>query len=125
MRNDSVADARQLGMLFALVSLILHFWKGWHEAAVAAAVFLAVAFFLPKVLIPLDKAWRWMGEILGRVVGSVLLSVLFFVFLTPLSLLRRAFGSSGLELNFDDPAASFWVERKDETPDPKTWERQF
>jgi hypothetical protein len=65
---------------------------------------------------PLHRAWFWLGEFLGKVVGSVLLSLLFICFLTPLALLRRLFGKHAIETRFrEGDRPTYWVEHGRQT----------
>ena len=61
----------------------------------------------------------------GATVLSALLSVAFFVVLTPIGLLMRAFGKDLLKLRRDPGAASYWVARRPPGHDPKSMVRQF
>lgn len=45
-------------------------------------------------------AWFWLklGHVLGKINGTILLSIVFFVVLLPIALLARAFGKSSFTL---------------------------
>ena len=57
-------------------------------------------------------AWLWLkfAEILGRINSTVLLSLIFFIFLTPIALLMRIFKKDDA-LKLKKPAASAYDER--------------
>jgi hypothetical protein len=68
-----------------LVTDIRHF--------LTAAVVLGVIGIFSKVLSHwIHLGWMKLSHILGAISGRVLLSLIFFVFLLPLSLLQKAFG---------------------------------
>ncbi len=59
-------------------------------------------------------AWLWykLAEILGRINGFIILTVLFFLFLTPLAWLSKFFKKDGLQLKRKtDPEDSYFIER--------------
>ena len=122
---------RSFGLLFTVVSAIVaafplfrggevRFW-----AVVAAVLFLAASFLYPKLLNPLNRIWMWFGELLHKIMTPLIMSVLFFVTVTPIGLMMRLFGKNPLRLGFDDRAESYWIEREQDSPTPKSMERQF
>lgn len=58
----------------------------------------------------LSKVWLKFAEILGRINGSILLTVIFFLVLTPVALLMKIF-SSGSALNLKKPSKTTFVDR--------------
>ena len=63
---------------------------------------------------------------LGLIVTTVLLSVFYFVVITPLGLIARAFGKDFLSQRFNPQAASYWIARqRPATRNSSDYERQF
>lgn len=63
--------------------------------------------------------------ILGWVMTRVILALVFYLVLTPIALLGRAFGEQFLHLKKSPESTSYWV-RKSEPPRQKSdYERQF
>ena len=56
------------------------------------------------------KGWLKFAEILGRINGSILLTIIFFIFLTPIAFLMRIF-KKGDELSLKKPQGSNYAER--------------
>jgi hypothetical protein len=56
-------------------------------------------------------AWLWMklSEVMGAISSKVLLSVVFFFFLTPIAFLSRIFGKSNLQLTKSE--TTYYTER--------------
>ena len=44
-----------------------------------------------KLAILIDRAWMWIAKILGYIMPNILLSLIFFLFLFPISLLQKLF----------------------------------
>lgn len=93
------------------------FYVRGHAVPAAVAGGLAVLFFAvslsPKGRAALAKAFAVIGEWLGRVVGTVLLSVIFLFVLTPARALRRLAGADDLRLR-DRGERSYWLPCDDE-----------
>ncbi len=122
---------RSLGLVFAAVFAIvgafpLVFGGGprWWSFAVAAAFALA-AFVAPVLLGPLNRVWTRFGLLLHRIVSPVVLGIMFYLVVTPIGLLLRAFGKDPLRLRFDAGARSYWIERTPPGPPPQSFPDQF
>jgi hypothetical protein len=96
--------------------------RGW--ALAVAALFLAAALALPRVLAPLNWAWTRLGMLLARMSNPIILAVLFYLVLMPVGLLMRIVGKRPLQLGFDPHARSYWTPREP-GPAPDTMKRQF
>lgn len=57
-----------------------------------------------------SKVWLKFAEILGRINGSILLSIIFFLVLTPIAFLMRIF-SGDSALNLKKPKKTTFAER--------------
>lgn len=58
----------------------------------------------------ITKGWLKFAEILGRINGSILLTLIFFIFLTPIAFLMRIV-KKGDELGLKKPEGSNYAER--------------
>jgi predicted membrane metal-binding protein len=112
---------------FALVSLLS--WhrdhRGWHYTLPLAVAFLVIAYTYPKVLAPLNRLWLKFGLLLYKVMNPLVLGLLFFVTITPIGLIMRAFGKDFLRLRMDRGAKSYWIEREPPGPPPQSMKNQF
>ena len=118
-------DLSQFGLVMSLFLLILHVvLKRTDNVLLYCAIgLLAVALFFIRILSPVNKAWRKFGELLGKVIGTIILSVLYFFLLTPLSFLRRLSGGKGMDIDFSPSVDTFWKERKEARVNPADVER--
>ena len=74
------------------------------------------------MLSPLNEIWIKFGEILGRIIAPLIMALVYFLILTPISLLVRAFGKDLLGLKYSKQQNSYWIKRKKEIG---TMDKQF
>jgi|SRR5882724_48304 len=126
-----VASPRSFGLTFALLFLlisVLPLHRHGHVRIWSLAVglmFLAIALTLPRLLEPLNRGWSVIGSSLHRAMTPVLMALLFILVVTPVALLRRATGSSGLALRFDAKLDSYWIPSDRPVADAESLKRQF
>ena len=110
---------RSFGLLFFVVFLVISFWPLTKKSEInlylisIALIFLVLGLQNSKILSPLNKAWIKLGEILGRIVAPVVMAIVYFIILTPISLLVRLFGKDLIGMKFsNDIKKSYWIKRK-------------
>ena len=120
-------DLSQFGLVMSLFLLILHVvLKRTDNILLYCAIgLLAVTLFLYRILYPVNKAWRKFGELIGKVTGTIILSVVYFFILTPMAFLRRLAGGKGMDIDFSSSADTFWKARREARVKPVDVERQF
>jgi len=108
---------RSFGLLFFIVFVALGLWpisKG--ENLNIYLIFLSLFFLIfgllnSKILTPLNKIWIKFGEVLGHIIAPIVMALVYFVVLTPISLIVRAFGKDLLNLKFEENKETYWIKR--------------
>jgi hypothetical protein len=114
------------GVLIGLGTLMLlrHKTHYWHVLGPGVALFsLGVVF--PRSLKYIYLGWMTLAFVLGFVMSHLILTLFFFLVITPIGLAARVCGKDFLGLNLDQGTESYWIRREH---DPKTsadYERQF
>ena len=114
----SQSSNRSFGLLFFLVFLILGLWPLKNSLdpnlylISISAVFLILGLTNSKILTPLNKLWIKFGEILGMIIAPLVMALVYFIVLTPISLIVRIFGKDLLGLKFLKQIDSYWINRK-------------
>ena len=109
---------RSFGLLFFVVFLVLALWPLTQNAEIniylilIALIFLSLGLLNSKILSPLNKTWIKFGELLGRIIAPIVMAVVYFFILTPISLLVRLFGKDLIGMKFSNNIKSYWVKRK-------------
>ena len=107
------SSEKTFGIVFGILFLAISLWPLLNNEAiriwsiVLAFVFLTITFLKPKLLKPLNNAWIKLGEVLGRIIAPIIMALVFFIILTPISLLVRALGKYLLQLKLTNDK-SYW-----------------
>jgi len=94
-------------------------WLGLIGLAVGVVLWL-----VPQIARPFYVVWYFLGCCVGIVVGNVLFSVLYFLVVTPMGLLRRVLNPRAFTKSPDKTRATYW-EDAEKVVDPKRYYRQF
>ena len=114
----SQSSNKSFGLLFFVVFLILGLWplKNGENLNVYFIIFsitfLILGLINSKLLSPLNKSWIKLGEILGTIIAPIVMAMVYFVILTPVSFIVRIFGKDLLGLNFLKDKKTYWIKRK-------------
>tara|TARA_Y100000591_G_C21733727_1_gene645500 strand:+ start:114 stop:494 length:381 start_codon:yes stop_codon:yes gene_type:complete len=109
---------RSFGILFFIVFFGFGIWPliknetPYYYLIFISIIFLILGLINSKFLSPLNKIWIKFGEILGRIIAPIVMSLVYFVVLTPISLIVRIFGKDLLGIKFSKIQNSYWITRK-------------
>ena len=122
---------RNYGLLMAGVLLLVGVWLWWKSVAgwpwiVGGAVLLGfMGLAAPKVLKPFYRAWMMLALILGWVMTRVILTLVYFLVVTPIACLGRALGEQFLHLKRSGRSETYWVPKTGPPRKKSDYERQF
>ena len=130
--SGKTRDLRVFGIAMAVVLGGIGTWQlvagrslaGTILAAVSGC-FLVAAVLAPRLLLPLYIPWMKIGFALGYVMTRVVLTLFYFLVITPFGLARRLLGRDALDRDLDGDAETWWRDRDGEPRPPKRYERQF
>ena len=94
----TVENCKDSGLALVLISLICYqAWK-LEIFILAAFIFLIVAMTYPLIFQPFARFWFALSTALGTVVSKIILTVLFFVIVLPIGLIRRVMGKDSMKI---------------------------
>jgi hypothetical protein len=91
-------QAKDTGMAMVLICLLLGYWGKFPKFLPVSLVLLLITMIWPKAFRPLAGLWFGLSHLLSSVVSRVILSILFFLVVTPIGLIRRLTGADALQL---------------------------
>lgn len=123
-------DIRNFSLVFLAVSLIAAwYFRGQGNRPVylliVAGLFALGAVFTPKILVPLQKAWMTIAIVLGNIMSTVILTLLYYAVVTPIGGLVRISGKDFLGLKPRSELQSYWFKRQPEAGKSNYYHRQF
>ena len=111
-----ISSNRSFGIVFFTVFFIVSiypFFKGgdlriW--SLIISIIFLILGLLNSKILTPLNKIWFKFGVLLGNIISPIVMGIVFFLVVTPISLLMKALGKDILNLK-KNTNKSYWIEK--------------
>jgi carbamoyltransferase len=97
-------------LVFAIGSMFKHRLAAWSLAAFAITV-IAAAQFVPARLRQCHRVWTMFSLVVGWFMTRVILTITFFLVVTPIGLLHRLCGKRSFELAFPTDKSSYWEAR--------------
>jgi large-conductance mechanosensitive channel len=97
LKNISKEQAKDTGLALVLILLIILFFKYRHALILVAGAVLVLTMTWPKAFKPLAKIWFGFSHFLGTIVSKIILSLVFFLIVTPMGLIRRALGADPMK----------------------------
>ena len=111
-------SVRSFGILFFIVFIVIGLWpiisggdiRFW--SIIISLIFLILGVINSKILVPLNKYWIKLGEILGKIIAPLVMLVIYFAIVTPIALLLKFFRKDILNLKLDDKTDTYWIQKK-------------
>ena len=118
MKNQKIkiGSNKSFGIVFSIVFLIIAFWPMLNGNEInywllaISIVFLILGLINSKILTPLNKIWYKFGILLGNVVGPIVMGIIFFLIVTPTSIIMKLLGKDLLNLKKNNND-SYWIEK--------------
>ena len=85
----------------------------------------AVGTVAPLVLKPIYYAWMGLALTLGFVMTRVILTIFFFLVLTPVGLFFKLIGRDALHRKLDREASTYWIDKEYLIADRSRYEKFF
>lgn len=94
----SVDQCKDTGLAILLIALLIILLQRSMLLVGPAILVLILTMTAPKLLSPLARLWFGFSHYLGEIVSTILLSIVFFVVVTPMGLIRRMSGKDAMGL---------------------------
>ena len=116
MNDIKISSNRSFGLVFFVVFLLISIYPLLHGqnlrfwSLIVAIIFLALGLLNSKILTPLNKIWFKFGLLLGNIVSPIIMSIIFFFVVTPISFVMKILGKDMLNLKRNNNN-TYWVEK--------------
>ena len=121
MKNSKIkiGSNKSFGIVFFTVFLIIAIWpllNGYeirYWSLIISIVFLFLGILNSKILTPLNKIWFKIGILLGNVISPIVMSIIFFLVVTPTSFIMKILRKDLLNLK-KNTKNSYWIEKRNQ-----------
>ena len=115
--TPALPSNHQFGWFFTSVFALAAIWAAWQLSRgwiyFFSAIFLTFALITiisPMKLERLNRNWNRIGMILGKITTPIILALIFFLLITPISIVIRVLGRDELRIK-TRTSYSNWVDR--------------
>ncbi len=118
MDEIKISSNRSFGVVFFVVFFLIAIYPLIYDQNLRfwslgiSAIFLVLGLLNSKLLTPLNKIWFKFGILLGKIVSPIIMSIIFFLVVTPTGILMRIFKKDLLNLKFSDNK-TYWIEKNE------------
>jgi len=129
--KTSKKDIRSFGITIGIILLIIAgglFYKekeSFQLFIYIAGSFISAGLIVPVILKPIYLVWMIFSVILGWFMTRFILSILFYLVITPIGLVLRILGKDLLALKRQEVQDSYWNMRNSEKEQNQNYEKQF
>lgn len=131
-KRKSFREERQFGVLVGTVFTALGAWwlyRGKFAGIaplllVVGPVMVSLGALLPRALIIPNRWWTALGRVLSKVSTSVILSLVYFLAITPIGFVKRLQGWDPLHRR-SMSGASYWIDHTGRQHDRNHFEKMF
>ena len=131
MTSTKLPSNKKFGVFFSIVFILVAICAHWKFksdfeifALIPSTFFAVAAFLAPQILSPLNRLWFGLGLLLGKIVSPIVLGLIFFVLITPVSFVTRLFGRDELKIK-KRTVESYWVDRSPPGPQAASFKNQY
>ena len=117
------ASNRSFGLTMAAFFMILSLYAFWKSmtapvvtwgmyTTIVSLLFFFTALFKAALLAPLNKVWTEFGLLLNKVTQPLFMFVLYFLVLTPFSIIFRKLAKKDLPMEFEPQKETYWIKKE-------------
>lgn len=131
MTNHDTTAIRKFGIIGAVLFAILttvsclnqHIWQ---LVLFSLLLLLCVGFIIiPNKLKPIYAGWLTIAHFLGKVNTAILLTLFYYLAITPFRLVRKIFGVKSVFVKIDRNSDTYWVKRKSPGQNKESYYKRF
>lgn len=116
-----------IGLVLLVITLLMIYYSNYYYpyVGITGLALIILAYTFPVGLLPLQKVWMSLAIVLGFISTRIILSLLFYLVITPIGLTARLFGKDFLDEKIQKDKKSYWNYREKIPYKKEDSERQF
>ena len=119
--KNKIPTNRNFGLVFCFVFFLIFLEPIIRDAQlrywslVISLIFMILGLINSKLLTLLNKIWYKFGLFLGKIVSPFVMGLIFFLVVTPTSLLLKLFNKDILNIKKKQNTKSYWIKKPEQT----------
>ena len=115
-KDIKISSNKSFGLVFFIFFIIISIYplKAGGElrywSLILSFIFLVLGLLNSSILSPLNKAWFKFGLLLGSIVSPIVMGIIFFGVITPISLIMKFLRKDLLNLK-NNNNNTYWIEK--------------
>lgn len=107
-----------VGLVLIGIAAFIWWRKGWVATGAVqwlggiGGVLTVLGLTVPTILLPVYRVWMALAVVLGFVMTRVILSVVFYLIMTPIGLIMRLLGKDPMERTLKPEDSSYWIKKE-------------
>ncbi len=118
MDEIKISSNKSFGIIFSIFFLLISLYplinneniRYW--SLIISVIFLILGLLNSNLLLPLNKIWFKFGILLGKIISPLIMSIIFFLVVTPIGLIMRMIKKDLLNIKFTNND-TYWIEKTD------------
>ena len=113
-KKIKVSSNKSFGIVFSIFFLLISIYPLlnnnpiYYWSLFVSFIFLVLGLMNSKILSPLNLLWFKFGILLGKIVSPFVMGIIFFLVVTPISIILKIFGKDVLNLKFNNNK-TYWI----------------
>jgi hypothetical protein len=91
-------QSKDTGMAMVLICLLIGIIGEKQQFYAIAILLHLINMIWPNIYRPVAKLWLGLSQLLGTVMSKVILSILFYLMVTPVGFIRKLFGADSMQI---------------------------
>ena len=116
--NIKIGSNKNFGIVFFIFFLIVSIFPLFKNgeirvwSLIVGIIFLILGLTNSKILTPLNIIWFKIGIFLGNFVSPIVMAIVFFLVVTPISLIMKLLGKDILNIKKSNKS-TYWIDKPD------------
>jgi len=128
--RGSETELRRFGLIMCIMISLLSALLAREQPTVmlctsVALAFLVLAIFRPMFLRHVHKAWMTLALVIGHCVTTLVLTLFFYLVVTPLGIMVRILGKGLIDRHPRERTDTYWIKREQKSRKREDYELQF
>lgn len=124
-------ELRKFGLvisgILSVIAIILYYKGSIHFWWIGGfgILFLTLGLISPTTLKHVYKLWMGFAIVLGHIVSSIILSLIFYLVITPMGIVLRILGKDYMNRSFSKKEGSYWIKKGKREFNPSSYEKMY